>query len=927
MSHPLASLLRMTPPSASSLALGVLWGKSKGPGLLIAHLLDSAAAAERLWDDFLPFPLRAELDGTFGGRGREYFAWLAGMHDIGKATPAFQGLVPDLAGRVRNAGLPIPPDLDYRKCPHNVAGDLLLSGLLREWGWPIEHAAWVRPMIGGHHGRFTTPRNVRGALGDQAWHSARADLIALLCEELDIDTSEPPGVCPSAAVQLALSGAIVMADWLASNDRAFPPIWDVEAVSMTAARVRAARALSALHIRGGPELGAGGAGEFEDRFGFSPRPVQRQAMELAARGVPGLMLIEAPTGEGKTEAGLAVTELFAAKRGCDGLFMAMPTQATSDPMFSRMLAWAEAYPGVAVGLLHGKRQLNPQWAALLEHVEFGGVDEYGIDGDGYGLAGPPAHRESHAPGDWFLGRQRGLLMPFVVGTVDQLLLAATATRYVMLRHLGLFGKVVVVDEVHAYDAYMSVFLHEGLRWLGGAGVPVVLMSATLPAEARSELLTSYAQGVTQLRDVELEYRCQAGQNSLGGYPRISTIGAAARAEDRVTVEVSACPHSGPDRQVAVRTLPDQLEDPWGVVAEELGGLLAGGGVALVVCNTVSRAQACYLRLKPAFGQDLVLLHGRLVAGERADRAQRLLDELGPPPSASRPNRRVVVATQVAEQSFDIDADLLVSDLAPVDLLVQRLGRVHRHARPAGSRPDRLSTAQLLVTGYWETSSLPDFPLGSQYVYHRRTLMAAALAVRDNPTWRLPGDVPALVGSAYWPARWPDAWRDAAQEARSEWEQSQQQRQGAAAKFLLRGADQLGRPHLAGLHDRGPHTTDEEAARAIVRDGKESLEVTLLLRDADGTVQTLTGAALGPDGDWVHSDERLLSEVVGSSVRLPPDETLTHAVLAQDPGPLPGWSGHPWLGHAKVLFLGERPTALAGYRITYDHELGLVKSRG
>jgi CRISPR-associated endonuclease/helicase Cas3 len=286
----------------------------------------------------------------------------------------------------------------------------------------------------------------------------------------------------------------------------------------------------------------------------------------------------------------------------------------------------------------------------------------------------------------------------------------------------------------------------------------------------------------------------------------------------------------------------------------------------------------------------------------------------------------VVATQVAEQSFDIDADVLVSDLAPVDLLIQRLGRVHRHVRAPGARPALLAQPQLLVTGYNEVAGAPAFPAGSEHVYQRRPLLAAALAVRDHPTWSLPSNVPELVDAAYWPSRWPQGWAADAAAAGQAWDDTVRRREATAKNYLLLGTSNLGRRDLAGLHDRGATATDEQTARAIVRDGEESIEVTLLDRDANGTVRTLSVRSLGPDGDGVYADADLLAEVVGSAVRLPADRALTKSVLDAGLRPLPGWLGHPWLGSAPVLFLGDQPTLLDGFQVTYDPELGLRKTR-
>ena len=207
------------------------------------------------------------------------------------------------------------------------------------------------------------------------------------------------------------------------------------------------------------------------------RPVQRAAHQLTftAPG-PGLLLIEAPMGEGKTEAALLAAEVVAAKTGAAGLFVGLPTQATTDQMFSRVTDWLRrAASPPTVALAHGKARRNQAYRRLMP----AGV---GMDEDAAGLTAS----------QWLAGRKRVLLTPVVVGTIDQLLLAGIASRHVALRFLGLTGKAVIIDEVHAYDAYMSVILGRALAWLGAARVPVILLSATLPAAARRSLLTSYA---------------------------------------------------------------------------------------------------------------------------------------------------------------------------------------------------------------------------------------------------------------------------------------------------------------------------------------------------------------------------------------------------------------------------------------------------
>ncbi len=623
------------------------------------------------------------------------------------------------------------------------------------------------------------------------------------------------------------------------------------------------------------------------------------------------MIVEAPTGEGKTEAALVAAELLAGQVGADGVFVGMPTQATSDPMFSRVLSWLESVdPEAPVGLLHGKRQLNPDWQRLHESVEVSGVDEFDCP-DPYSTGSDHGCSGSRAPSEWFLGRRRGLLMPNVVGTIDQLLMAATRTRYVGFRHLGLSGKVAVLDEVHACDPYMSQFLQEALRWLAQAGVPVILLTATLPPVMRQELLKAYVQGLRNERDIDVVV--EPGH----GYPRITYLGAA----DPLVASVRCCPTVQPSRQVALSVLDEG--EGWTGLLTLLDSKVKSGGTVLVVCNSVGRAQDCYKALKARWGSDAVLLHGRFTAAQRSAATRRLLDELGPPEAGhERPHRRIVVATQVAEQSFDIDADLLVTDIAPMDLLIQRAGRLHRHQRPIEARGPAVRSPEMVVLGICERSAAaPQFDAASTSIYGRWHLLSAAVDVLLSSCWSLPDQAPDLVEHAYTRQDWPAEWLEDARTAEADLAERETDRRFKAGNLLLAGEDALSSLDLSGLHERA---TDDKFVEATVRDGEPSAEVVLVRRSESGYL-TLDGARMGVMGEVVRTDPAILQQVIGATVRLPSDERLASAVESEL-RPLPGWTDDPWLGHSLPLVVGDHPVEVAGWRIQYDDELGLISQR-
>ncbi|MBM0258166.1 CRISPR-associated helicase Cas3' [Micromonospora sp. 4G55] len=920
-------------PSERTAALAVLWGKSDAggqPNLLLQHLLDTAAVAELIWDHYLAGRLKSWLDDVCGNNGRSFFALLCGWHDVGKASPAFQGKVDELAQAVQAAGLTWRGlNRESAGWHHTCAGAVIVRSVLSEAGWGEEAVEWVWPLVAGHHGLlpsrgsvFKTASRLRNAQGaGEAWKAAQAALAHAVADALDVDLARlAPVKTPRRGEQLGLCGFVIMADWIASSDH-FTGVFSLAEVSMAAARNRAAKAWAKLELRGG--WGAAPYRRMPDlvaaRFGKSARPLQSACVELAEQmGVPALLVIEAPMGEGKTEGALVAAEVLGRRFGCDGIFVGMPTQATSDPMFDRVLQWADQVDReLPVGLLHGKRMFNRRWNALQQKTHFAGIDDLGCD-DEFGMAGRGGSvRPEHAPAQWFLGAKRGMLMPVTVGTVDHLLYAATRTKHVMLRHAGVAGRVVILDEVHAYDVYMSQFLHEALRWLADAGVPVILLSATLPPQQRESLMRAYLQGVQSRRAVDLP---AVGETS--GYPVLHALTAAGVA---VTCATRTTASWRPTTPVAVHLREEALDGGPETVVNLLDDELRAGGCALVIRNTVGRAQQTYQALAEKWGADeVILLHARLTVAERAARTGKALDLLGPPGgSVARPSRLIVVATQLAEQSFDVDADLLVTDLAPIDLLLQRVGRVHRHTRPGRTRPPKV-----FVTGLrTHPAGPPVFPAGSEHIYGRYLLLRAAALVADAAAgdgWSIPADVPDLVRRGYGDSDIVVAsWQEATVAAHDSWQVEQRRRRQAAEVFLLAGESELGAPTLSGLHGRatGEARSDDEMA-SVVRDGPESVEV-VLVRQGGGRYLTLGGRSLGPSGDV--GDAALAEEVVGSTVRLPARPAVTEAAKKLEP--LPGWYGNGWLSKSYALVLDERNSAiLGGRRLTYDKHLGLLDER-
>jgi CRISPR system Cascade subunit CasA len=943
-----------------SAAARSVWAKYDHPDTELSlplhrHLADSAAVAGHLWDEWVPRHVRELIAEDLPGGmedARRLAVWLAGTHDIGKATPAFACQVESLAQSMRAIGLTMPGSegfADRRIAPHGLAGQLLLRDWLAErHGWSGKAAGAFTIIAGGHHGvppGFAQihdldlhPELLRSGDSERLWAQVQWELLDACAEAFGVGDrlSEWRTVKLSQQAQVLLTAIVIVSDWIASDPALFPYLPpgrpDGDARVTPEKRVAAAWNGLRLPVAWSPSEPEGSAAElFEARFdlpsGSAIRPVQQDAVRLAREmSEPGLLVIEAPMGEGKTEAALAVAEIFAARGGAGGCFVALPTRATSNAMFGRLLTWLRHLPGdtdLSVHLAHAKAALDEEFGWLLNSAP--PVSAIDIDGPDSranarrdqrsGAAELVAHR-------WLRGRKKGMLASFAVGTIDQLLFAGLKSRHLALRHLALVGKVVVIDEVHAYDAYMSVYLERVLSWLGKYRIPVVMLSATLPADRRRALVEAYAGSQSAEPDL--------GHEDPAAYPLLTAVAPGSQ-------PVTARPAAAADR--ATRVHLESLGDDPGALADRLARELADGGCALVVRNTVGRVLQTAERLRERFGAaHVTVAHSRFVDVDRARKDSELLERFGP--TGKRPDMHIVVASQVAEQSLDIDFDILVTDLAPIDLLLQRMGRLHRHPRGGTAqtgRPARLRIARCLVTGV-DWAALPPEPVGGSVAVYKRFPLLRSLAVLQphlaGQPVSLPTDISPLVQRGYGEScDMPEAWAEAMEEAGGEhagYLRDQRERAGA---FCIDEVRAPGRP-LVGWIDGGVGDADDtRAGRAQVRDSAETIEVIVVQRRADGALATLPWLDRGLGGLELPTDTvpppRASRGAAASALRLPYHFSqpwmFERVVKELEQTYVAAWQSKqsPWLAGELILVLDDEcRTRLAGYELHYDKDNGM-----
>lgn len=889
---------------------------------LFIHMEDSVSVAKRLWAAWLSQGVRETICAGVGGeeKARQLVLLLAATHDLGKATPVFQAtrtrppcfdLDDQIEEGLKAEGVAIVQSKCFssKKTPHALAGQVLLE----EKGCNRNAAS----IVGAHHGK-PVGRGVLdqctiasygynyhlGSEGKAGWQKMQQELLdyALALSDFPSLRDVPS---PSMTLQVLLSGLLIMTDWIASNEGYFPylPLGD-SPDSIDLAR-RGARAWKSLDLTRSWQITVVPDRNtlFRERFPFeNPNSLQEAVTDLALNmEEPGILVIEASMGKGKTEAALACAEIFAAKTGRGGVYFALPTQATSDGIFSRLCRWINRLneDGLySIQLAHGKAQFNTEFQSLkgLEGSTLVGYDE----------------DSSLVVHEWFEGSKRSMLADFVVGTIDQLLLAALRHKHVMLRHLGLSQKVVIIDECHAYDAYMSQYLHRALQWLGAYGVPVIILSATLPAEKRRSVVEAYLN-----RSEERQ-----GLVDCFGEPITSKD---TEPDWVVTREYPLITYS--DRgEIHQRTIPQSLEETevkLGFLSEEqalcqLEDLLSEGGCAGVLCNTVRRAQEFAHVLRKHFGDHVVhLIHSRFLAPHRIKKEEQLLRELGKPDSdTKRPEKRIVVGTQVMEQSLDIDFDVLLTDIAPMDLLIQRIGRLHRHER---TRPDKLRNGQCFILGCEDN----EFEEGAKAIYGEYLLMRTRALLGD--TLRLPQDIPTLVQKTYEDGQIVSLQTEAYFKAKKNHEEEIERKAARARNFRIDKVWLDSEQNLLGWLDTDMTQRQGEAS---VRDTDESIEVLLVRENDKGEICLL-------DNNDSIAEQCKPSVALGmllarQRIRLPSplcapwimDKTISE-LEEMTLNRLGAWQDNPWLKGELVLILDKDLCgSLAGWRLRYSFQEGL-----
>ena len=736
-------------------SLFAYWGKTRREGdgwswhPLVYHCLDVAAVG-RAWLVAHPQAwawLSAQL-GWSPQKTLRVCGFLLALHDLGKFADNFQGLAAavqqQLQGRVCRYGGERHDVLGYALLTEEITtlaqqrGWLASLGLGGEGWWELAAA------VSCHHGRPAVREAVISRKSFRPEDRAAARFfVEAMAELFELDSDAPVDEAPLAAVRRVswfVAGLAVLADWVASGGFAYR----TDRLSLDGywrdAGKTALELLDRWGLRASRSHLASGMATLFPSIHY-PSPLQREAERLPLVDRPQLLILEDVTGAGKTEAALTLAQRLMAQDLAEGVYIALPTMATANGMYARMQECASRFYAKeqrpSLMLAHGARDLIP---GFCNSVGLRAVEEAVLE-----TGEAPATVSCNA---WLAdNRKKTFFADLGVGTLDQALLSVLHAKHQSMRLLGLSRRVLIVDEVHAYDAYMGRLLQSLLSFHAALGGSAILLSATLPQAMRCDYLNAYAKGLGE----------SASPPVSSDYPLLTHWHGAQMPP--LEVKLSTRPEVA--RDVAVRLLHSEVE-----AEEKLVAAARAGESVCWVRNTVADAVSAFerLRSRPESAGKVILFHARFALGDRLKIEDEVLRRFGKGQVGATTEREgwIVVATQVVEQSLDLDFDLMVSDLAPIDLLIQRAGRVHRHCRDAlgvllaAGAADRRGAATLYVLtpppvdtpdANWLKSLLPG--AAAVYPHHGQLWLTARLfrAGRRNG-WTMPGDARVLIEAVF-----------------------------------------------------------------------------------------------------------------------------------------------------------------------------------
>nr|WP_282098960.1 CRISPR-associated helicase Cas3' [Pseudoalteromonas luteoviolacea] len=663
------------------------WGKADDHNTLpaVCHMLDVAFVARAIINQLAeqeraiiidPF---LSIEGVDEEEATSIVLLLIALHDIGKITPGFQYKLPveriDKLFNIHHFS-----NFEGAETKHGNAGFVILHDYLCDKYAVNKNTARVMiSAVASHHGVFVANKAQSGSCGDKNWEQLQVTAIEWLVSYFSLDLHLLNGLHSKSLTPTWFSyiaGLCSVADWIGSDKSHFCYCEAQEYVCEK--RQHTANALAdELNIK--RILATNNPFRFTGVFAFKPNALQQKILKIIkSKTLPWITIIESGMGSGKTEAAQILADHFIRQAGHSGLYVAMPSQATVNQLYKRMLKFLQhealGYQNVEMHLKHSNADFEPNYEALrLSSIDSSNEKNSAL---------------SVRANQWFTSKKHGLLAGVCVGTIDQLLMAAMLYKHNFVRLFGLANKVLILDEVHSLQSFQLDLLKNTLYWMAKLKVRVIILSATLPRTMLVELVKAYGQTVT--KEVEVENK---------PYPRVTTYSSGALAhshtitddKDLYEKEIVSRPPSKYEIKLHA-TSPSQCVS---TMADDVLATAkkAGTGVFVCILNTVSKVQelskliARHCSEVPHSGIELLTFHAKYPLATRLSIEKMIEHLVGKHPedhNSINPNRPVkdkcliLIGSQVLEQSLDYDACEMFTQIAPIDLLLQRVGRVWRH---------------------------------------------------------------------------------------------------------------------------------------------------------------------------------------------------------------------------------------------------------
>ncbi len=754
------------------------WGKSAGEDdalvshPIVYHSLDAAAVADEILER-RPLALSrfAELIGMEPSIARAFLATLVSLHDLGKFAPAFQAKVPALWPDCLGY-FPGAPPPRYHTQDGWVLWDNVLADRLQPRLWPASRQVLTvfGAAVFGHHGR-PVPVST-----DSAARRFERSLDSVLeCADHLIQLLAPPPISAGkpdrVAVRVAswwVAGLVTTADWIASGSRHFSHDWFVDARSipsetgfeayLQAARLRAVEAVrEAGLVQPLPSQPKSFSSLMNPvmKASLPEREWELTAMQSWAETAmipegPALFILEDVTGSGKTEAAHMLVHRLMCEGRATGAYWAMPTQATANAMYERQaVAIAQLYldGGVRPSLVlaHGQQRLHAGFRSTVLGSQLLEAES----GD---------HSDEELPGELacaaFLANdaRASFLGDSGAGTVDQAILGVLPSKFNTMRLFGLCEKILVIDEAHAYDAYVLREVVQLLRFQAALGGSAIVLSATLNTRGRKKLADAWNEGLRQRN-----HGVRKGNENV----RVETVADDAYPLATVVSAAGVTLHAQPAAEWATREVPVRLIHEFEQAADYVVQAQQAGAAVVWIRNTVADCVAAANELCQR-GLEPIVFHARFAQFDRQRIEEHVLSIFGKKATSNERTGKVLVATQVVEQSLDLDFDALVTDIAPVDLIIQRIGRFRRHSIRNGSRPTGLAEEVLILSPCLDDNPPSDWLAGefkrTAYVYDHPGILWRTVRELANITHiNVPKGIRGLVNAVYDSDEIPEAF--------------------------------------------------------------------------------------------------------------------------------------------------------------------------